>query len=328
MYIVTGGAGFIGSAMVWKLNRMGVDDIWIVDRLRQGEKWKNIQGLRFREIIPPDQFAENVRRGGGLPGDAEALIHLGACSSTTETDADYLLDNNFRYARDLAEAALARDVRLVHASSAAVYGGGELGYEDGSGNLPRLRPLNMYGLSKLMFDRWAAAGGALGRLTSLRFFNVYGPNEYHKGEMASLICRSYRQVAAGGPMTLFKSHRPDCADGEQKRDFVYVKDVVDVIWWLLENPGAVGILNVGSGAEETWNQLALALFAAVGRAPDIRYADMPENLRGKYQYHTRADIGRLRAAGYRGAFRPLAEGARDYVARHLAQPNPHIDNDA
>ncbi|MDR2391337.1 MAG: ADP-glyceromanno-heptose 6-epimerase [Planctomycetota bacterium] len=325
MYIVTGGAGFIGSAMVWKLNRMGVDDIWIVDTLRKGEKWKNIQGLVFNEMLTPERFLESLDRDG-FPEGAEALVHLGACSSTIETDADYLLANNFLYSRKLAETALAAGVRAIVASSAAVYGGGEFGYDDDPKNLFRLRPLNMYGHSKLMFDRWADRSGASSRLASLRFFNVYGPNEYHKKDMASMIFRSYGRVAAGGTMTLFRSHRPDYADGEQKRDFVYVKDVVDVMWWLLDTPGANGIFNVGSGREETWNRLAEALFATVGRQPDIRYADMPPNIRDKYQYQTLAEIGRLRSAGYRKAFRPLADGVRDYVERHLSRTNPYIGN--
>jgi ADP-L-glycero-D-manno-heptose 6-epimerase len=178
-----------------------------------------------------------------------------------------------------------------------------------------------------MFDRWAFRSGALDRLASLRFFNVYGPNEYHKGGMASLIFRSHPGVASGGEMRLFRSHRSDFADGEQRRDFVYVKDVVEVMWWLLENPGVNGILNVGSGRDETWNSLAEALFAAVGRTPDIRYVDMPEEIRGKYQYLTRADIGRLRSAGCRVAFRSLAEGVRDYVENHLSRSCPHLESD-
>ncbi len=326
MHIVTGGAGFIGSVMVWKLNRMGVDDIWIVDSLGSGQKWRNLRGLRFMEIIEPGEFITEVARERDLPDDAEAVIHLGACSSTTETDADYLLKNNFQFSRILTDAALNAEVRLLVASSAAVYGAGECGYEDGTENLGRLRPLNMYGHSKLMFDRWAADSGALERLASLRFFNVYGPNEYHKGDMASMVAKSFRQVAETGRLRLFKSHRPDFADGEQLRDFVYVKDVVDAMWWLLENPGVNGILNVGTGIEETWNQLAAAVFRAVEKEPDIEYVDMPDAIRGQYQYRTKADVRRLRAAGYRARFRPVAEGVHDYVANHLMQANPHIDN--
>ncbi len=326
MYIVTGGAGFIGSVMVWKLNRMGIDDIWIVDTLGSDQRWRNIRGLKFSEIVEPGEFVAGIERDHSLPEDAEAVIHLGACSSTTETDADYLLRDNFRFSRTLADAALNDDVRLLVASSAAVYGAGECGYEDGTDNLYRLRPLNMYGHSKLMFDRWASDSGALENLASLRFFNVYGPNEYHKGEMASMVAKSYRQLGETGRIRLFRSHRPEFGDGEQLRDFIYVKDAADVMWWLLENPGVNGILNVGTGVEETWNRLAAALFAAVGRKPDIEYVDMPEAIRGQYQYRTRADIRRLRDAGYRGEIRPVAEGVRDYVVNHLMRPNPYIDN--
>ncbi len=327
MHIVTGGAGFIGSAMVWKLNQMGVDDVWIVDRLETGEKWKNLSGLKFSELLTPDVFLHSIHEhDDSLPREAESVINMGACSSTTERDADYLVENNFHFSKTVAEAALAGGVRLIHASSAATYGGGELGYGDGAENLFDLRPLNMYGYSKLLFDQWAGRTGALARLASVRFFNVYGPNEYHKGDMASMVFKSFHQVREKGVLRLFRSHRPDYGDGEQMRDFVYVKDVVDALWWLAQTPGANGILNVGTGEETTWNQLAAALFAAMGKKPDIDYIDMPESLRNQYQYRTRADISRLRAAGYAGTFRPVAEGVRDYVANHLAQANPYINN--
>ena len=326
MHIVTGGAGFIGSVMVWKLNRMGVDDIWIVDTLGTGRKWRNLRGLRFSEIIGPEALIAGAA-GERLPPETEAVIHLGACSSTTETDADYLLKNNYHFSRGLAKAALNAGVRLLVASSAAVYGAGECGCQDGKENLRRLRPLNMYGHSKLMFDRWAADSGAVEKLASLRFFNVYGPNEYHKGDMASMAFKAFQQIRDAGRLRLFKSQRPDFADGEQLRDFVYVKDVVDAMWWLLENPGVNGIFNLGTGTEETWNQLAAAVFAAVGKEPDIEYIDMPEAIRGQYQYRTRADIRSFRIAGYQGVFRPVAEGIRDYVVNHLMRPNPHIDSE-
>lgn len=326
MYIVTGGAGFIGSAMVWQLNQMGVDDIWIIDDLGTDTKWKNLQGLKFYEILGPGEFAENIREEGGLPDDAEAIIHMGACSSTTERDADYLIRNNFKFSRMLAEAALDDKVRFLVASSGATYGGGELGYEDSTDNLHRLRPLNMYGQSKLMFDIWAHESGALEELASLRFFNVYGPNEYHKEDMASMVYKSFNRVMSDGKLSLFKSHRPDFADGEQMRDFVYVKDIVAAMWWLLEHPDANGIFNMGTGVEETWNDLAGAVFAAVGKEPDIDYIDMPESIRGQYQYRTKADITRLRRAGYEGEFRLVRDGVRDYVTGHLLQTNPYINN--
>ncbi len=326
MHIVTGGAGFIGSAMVWKLNRMGVDNVLIVDELGSDGKWKNLQGLRYLDIISPEDLLEIIVERGSLPSGTRAVIHMGACSSTTETNADYLVNNNFKYSRTLADKALAAEVRLLAASSAATYGGGEFGYDDGVDNLERLRPLNMYGQSKLMFDQWAHRTGALDNLASLRFFNVYGPNEYHKGDMASMVFKSFNRVKEEGKLSLFRSHRPDYADGEQLRDFVYVKDIVDAMWWLLQNPDANGIFNLGTGREESWNTLAGAVFAAAGKKPDIEYIDMPKSIRNQYQYHTRADITRLRVVGYEGTFRPVAEGVRDYVCNHLMKNNPYINN--
>ena len=326
MYIVTGGAGFIGSAMVWKLNQMGIDDVWIVDTLGSGSKWKNIVGLKFSEILGPEDFLGSILEHDHLPEDTDAIIHMGACSSTTERDADYLLNNNYRFTCTLAETALEQNIRLLVASSGATYGGGEFGYDDGVENLDRLRPLNMYGHSKLMFDQWAARNGALNSLASLRFFNVYGPNEYHKEDMASMVFKSFRKVRDEGRLELFRSHRPEFKDGEQLRDFVYVKDIVDVMWWLLENPGVNGIFNVGTGVEETWLQLAGAVFAALGKPVNIDFIDMPESIRGQYQYRTKADISRLRAAGYKGSFRQVKEGVADYLLNHLMQDNPYINN--
>lgn len=328
MHIVTGGAGFIGSVMVWKLNRMGVDDVWIVDELGDGGKWRNLRGLVFSELLGPNEFLERIRRDGVLPAGTEAVVHLGACSSTTETDADYLFRNNFQYSRSLARAALASGVRFLNASSAAVYGAGEEGYADGTDNISRLRALNMYGHSKLLFDQWAVRSGAAARLASLRFFNVYGPNEYHKGDMASMVAKSFARVMAEGRISLFRSLRPEFADGEQTRDFVYVKDIADALWWLLGHPEANGIFNIGSGEETSWNRLARAVFAALGRPPVVDYIDMPENIRNQYQYRTLADIGRLRAAGCPTQFRSVEEGVRDYVVNHLSRPNPYVDNEA
>ncbi len=327
MHIVTGGAGFIGSAMVWKLNRMGVEDIWIVDKLEDGQKWKNLVGLRFSEFVAIDDFIGQLQKEEGLPEGTEAVVHMGACSATTERDADYLLTNNYEFTRLLAAFAADAGVRLLTASSGATYGAGEFGYDDTVENLYRLRPLNMYGYSKLMFDQWAYRTGMLDNLASLRFFNVYGPNEYHKGDMASMIFKSTQIARETGLIKLFRSHRPDFADGEQKRDFVYIKDVVDCMWWLLENPQVNGIFNVGTGLEESWNQLARAVFAALGKEPNIEYFDMPAGIRDQYQYRPRADITRLRDAGYKGGFRAIEDGVEDYVVNHLLQPNPYITND-
>ena len=326
MHIVTGGAGFIGSAMVWKLNQMGQDDVWIVDTLGSGVRWKNLRGLRFSEILSPEDFLASLEEHGHFPDDTDAIIHMGACSATTERDADYLLNNNYRFSRSIAEIAAGQGVRLLVASSAATYGGGEHGYPDDPEIMDRLRPLNMYGHSKLMFDQWAHRNGMLDKLASLRFFNVYGPNEYHKEDMASMVYKSFNRVRDEGKLVLFKSHRPDFRDGEQMRDFVYVKDIVDAMWWLLETPAANGIFNMGTGVEETWNQLAAAVFAAIGKKPDIEYVDMPESIRGQYQYRTKADVSRLREAGYKGEFRLVADGVRDYIVNHLMKDDPYITN--
>ena len=327
MYIVTGGAGFIGSAMVWKLNQMGIDDVWIVDRLGNGSKWKNLVGLKYSEILTPDDFLDSIFEHERLPGNTDAVIHLGACSSTTERDAGYLLNNNFRFSRSVAEVAAAQNIRLLVASSGATYGDGEFGYDDTTENLHSLRPLNMYGYSKLLFDQWAARSDTLKSLASLRFFNVYGPNEYHKEDMASMVYKSFRRVVEKGDLELFKSHRPEYRHGEQRRDFVYVKDVIDCMWWFLEHPSANGIYNLGTGVDETWLELAVAVFAALDKPVDIRFVDMPESIRDQYQYRTRADISRLRAAGYEGRFRPVAEGVRDYITNHLMRANPYINNE-
>lgn len=326
MHIVTGGAGFIGSVMVWKLNQVGIDDIWIVDRLQKDSKWKNLRGLKFSEIISPDDFLASLLEHGHLPENTEAIVHMGACSSTTEQDAEYLLNNNYRFSQSIAKAALDQDIRLLVASSAATYGDGKYGYDDGEDNLYRLRPLNMYGYSKLLFDQWAARSGALRKLASLRFFNVYGPNEYHKASMASMVFKAFNRVMDEGKLELFRSHHPNYKDGEQQRDFVYVKDIVDAMWWLLTKPEVNGIFNLGTGVEETWNNLAKVVFAATGKPVNIEYIDMPANIRKQYQYHTKANITRLRDAGYEGTFHPVADGVQDYIVNHLMKDDTYINN--
>jgi ADP-L-glycero-D-manno-heptose-6-epimerase len=326
MHIVTGGAGFIGSAMVWKLNQMGVDNILVVDELASDTKWKNLRGLQFNDLISPEDLIELMVSGGGLPETTKAIIHMGACSSTTETNADYLLNNNFNYTRTLTEFAVEKNIRLLVASSGATYGNGEHGYSDDTTILGKLLPLNMYGYSKLLFDQWAHRTGTLKNIASLRFFNVYGPNEYHKGDMASMVFKSFNRVMDEGKLSLFRSHRPDYQDGEQVRDFVYIKDIVDCMWWLLLHPETNGIYNLGTGIAESWNTLAHAVFNAAGKTPAIDYVDMPPSIRNQYQYHTRADITRIRQAGYDGKFRPVADGVKDYIQNHLMRENPYINN--
>ena len=323
MYIVTGGAGFIGSAVVWRLNREGVDDILIVDNLGTTDKWKNLVGLRYREYLHRDEFAQRIEQGSA-PEQVEAVIHMGACSSTTERDADFLMRNNVRYSQALCRYALERGARFIQASSAATYGDGAQGFSDGLLTLFRLKPLNMYGYSKHLFDMWAFRENLLNRVACLKFFNVYGPNEYHKGDMRSMICKAVEQIQACGELRLFCSDRPDYADGGQMRDFVYVKDCAEIIWWLLRNPDVNGILNAGSGTARTWNDLARAVFAAMERPERVRYMEMPEALRGKYQYFTQADMGWLEQRGCPAVFHSLEDGVREYVREYLLGANPHL----
>lgn len=316
MYIVTGGAGFIGSAMLRTLNGMGIDDILVVDALGTGAKWKNLTNARYTDFMHKDEFLDAIRNDE-IVDTVEAVIHMGACSATTETDADYLMRNNYEYSVHVAQWALERGARLIHASSAATYGAGERGYDDSDEITPSLKPLNMYGYSKQLFDLWALRTGAADRLASLKFFNVFGPNEYHKGEMASLIFKAVGQIQATGALTLFRSHRDDYGDGEQKRDFVYVKDCCSVMQWLLEHPDVNGIFNAGTGTARTWNDLGRAVFSAMDREPEIKYIDMPESIRGQYQYFTEAKMDKLRAAGCDAPFTPLEDAVDDYVRNYL-----------
>lgn len=317
MIIITGGAGFIGSVLCWYLNKQGITDIILVDSLKSTEKWKNLRGLRFSDYLEKEEFIELIRSGKwNTPTDA--LFHLGACSSTTETNASYLVQNNFSYTRDLALYAVQKNIRFIYASSAATYGGGEHGYDDDEQFLIRLKPLNMYGFSKHMFDLWAQKHGLLDKIVGLKYFNVYGPNEYHKGEMRSLICKAVEQIKTTGRLRLFKSYRPEFPDGEQKRDFIYVKDAVKMTaFFLLENRSASGIFNLGTGETHSWNELARAVFKGMNQEPVIEYIDMPDSIREKYQYFTQANINKLRDAGYRHPITPFEDAVVDYVRNYL-----------
>ncbi|MBI4805238.1 MAG: ADP-glyceromanno-heptose 6-epimerase [Desulfovibrio sp.] len=317
MLIVTGGAGFLGSAIIWKLNELGREDILVVDNLGTGEKWRNLVGRRFTDYMHKSEFLRLVETGEN-PFGATAIIHMGACSSTTERDADYLYANNTRYSLELCRFCLDNSIRFINASSAATYGDGAQGFEDGMESLDGLKPMNMYGYSKHLFDLAAKRQGWLNSIASLKFFNVFGPNEYHKADMKSVVCKAFEQIKAGGKVRLFKSHRPDYADGGQLRDFVYVKDCADVVVWLLENPRANGVFNVGSGKARSFKDLVGAVFSAMGLTPKIEYIDMPEAIRDTYQYFTEAPMGRLQAAGYDKQFTSLEKGVKDYVTGYLA----------
>jgi ADP-L-glycero-D-manno-heptose 6-epimerase len=313
--LVTGAAGLIGSAIVWELNRHGIEDIVLVDRLGTTDKWKHLVPLRFADYLEADEFYPRLAAQPNAFGTFDTVFHLGACSATTERNAAYLIANNYRLTQTLATWAVARDARFVYASSAATYGARETDMrEDLDAN--SLVPLNMYGYSKHLFDLWAAREGLLDRIVGLKFFNVYGPNEDHKGDMRSVVAKAYEQIVADGSIRLFESYRPGTAHGEQTRDFLYVKDAAAVAVHLA-SANAAGIYNVGAGIARTWNDLAYAIFAALGRVPEIVYVPMPEALRGRYQYRTEASVDRLRASGYTAPFLTLEDAVRDYVCGYL-----------
>ena len=319
MWIVTGGAGLIGSAVVWYWNTQNITDILIVDHLGESEKWKNLRALRYSDYLEKDDFLPRLARGE-FDGKIEGIMHLGACSATTELDATYLINNNFRYTAELAEYAVRNNIRMVYASSCATYGDGTLGYKDDESSIEALRPLNMYGYSKQMFDLYAKQRGWLDKLVGCKFSNVYGPNEFHKGNMRSVVLRAFEQITATGKMGLFKSCNPEYADGEFKRDFLYVKDAVKMLWHLAcVNKDAHGLFNIGSGRAETWNALAEAAFSALGKPCNIEYIEMPEHLRSKYQYYTCAEMDKLRAAGYTQEATSLKDAVHDYLVNYCLQ---------
>jgi len=317
MIIVTGGAGFIGSAIVWRLNELGEENILIVDELGSDEKWKNLVGLNFKDFINKYDFLDNVIDDGLTGYEAKVIIHMGANSSTTEKDADLLLINNYEYTKALAEYSLENNVRFIYASSAATYGDGALGFDDELTKCDRLRPLNMYGYSKQLFDLWAMKRGTFEEIVGLKYFNVYGSNEYHKGDMRSVVHKAFEQVRDTGKVKLFKSLNKDYKDGEQMRDFIYVKDAVNMTLHFLEHPDKNGLFNVGSGKARTWNDLVTALFNAMNKPVNIEYIDLPDRLAYKYQYFTEANIGKLRNAGYNEPVSSLEDGINDYVKNYL-----------
>ncbi len=314
MVVITGGAGFIGSGFVRKCNDEGINDILIVDQLRDGIKWKNLVGKQYTDITHPDVFRQKLV-SDGYGDNIEAIIHLGACSATTERNADYLLDNNYRYSVDVASAAHKKGIRFIYASSAATYGIGEQGYSD---SLCRtLRPLNMYGYSKLMFDTWVLNNNLQNEFIGIRYFNVFGPNEYHKNAMASLVVKAFRQIEETGKIRLFKSNSDEYADGYQMRDFVYTKDVCNVMWNMLQNKNIAGIYNLGTGKARTWNDLAAAVFTAMNCEVNIEYVEMPDSIRSQYQNFTEADLTNLHGTGIHLEFQTLEKSIEDYVVNYL-----------
>lgn len=323
MYIVTGGSGFIGSAMIWFLNEAGIDDILVVDNLATSDKWHNLVNRRFKDYIHRDEFRYLIQKGKA-PGDIRVIFHMGACSSTTERNVDFLMENNFHYTQMVCRYALENGARFINASSAATYGDGSKGFSDNLLTTLALKPLNIYGYSKQLFDLWAYREGLLNQIVNLKFFNVYGPNEYHKGDMRSVVCKSYEQIVTSSFFSLFKSDHPDYADGGQMRDFVYVKDCVKIMYWLLEHHEVNGIFNVGSGTARTWNDLLNTVFIAMNKKTDIRYVDMPDQLKGKYQYFTQADMSWLKNVGCDVSFHTLEEGIIDYVQHYLMAEDRYL----
>lgn len=313
MIIVTGAAGFIGSCIVSRLNADGEKDLLLVDHMPDDRKQGNIAHKSYTQYLDKADFLTQIQ-SDSLGEGVSALIHMGACSSTTLQDEEYFTANNLEYTKALALWSLKHKVRFIYASSAATYGDGALGYNDDDQTVENCKPLNLYGESKQKFDLWALKHGYIDQMVGLKFFNVFGPNEYHKGDMRSVVSKAYQRVSAEGVMELFKSYVPEYGDGEQMRDFIYVKDAVDIVMFFLRTPQVNGIFNVGTGKARSWNDLAKALFAAVGKSPDIRYIPMPEILQTRYQYFTEANMTKLRSAGYDRTITSLEEAVADYAS--------------
>ncbi len=316
MIIITGGAGFIGSAIAWRLNALGEENIIIVDELGHDDKWKNLVSLSYTDFINKDEFIRQVENG--LSFKPTAIIHMGANSSTTEKDADHLLKNNYEYTKTLANYCIKNGVRFIYASSAATYGDGSLGFEDSEELSPKLRPLNMYGYSKNLFDLYAIKNKMTDKIVGIKYFNVYGPNEFHKGDMRSVVHKAYGQITETGKVKLFKSSRPDYKDGEQLRDFIYIKDAGDMTLFFLKN-NTGGLYNVGTGKARSWNALVTAIFSALDKPVNIEYIDMPTHLAKKYQYFTEAKLDKIKKAGYTQPISSLEDGVTDYVKNYLVE---------
>jgi ADP-L-glycero-D-manno-heptose 6-epimerase len=316
MILITGATGFIGSALAWALNERGHTDLILADRLGSGDKWKNLIGLKYHQFVDRGELFDELDTSEWA-GEIKAVLHIGACADTTMRDADFLQTWNVEYSRLLCEWSLARGVRFVYASSAAVYGAGELGFSDDDALTPRLHPLNPYGFSKWQFDMMVLERGWQNQVAGLRFFNVFGPNEYHKGRMASVVCHAYPQARDQKKVRLFESHRPECKQGEQERDFIHIEEVIDGTLFALENPQVNGIFNLGTGRTHTFNQLATHVCEAMNIPANIEYFPMPEDLRDRYQYFTKADMSKLQATGFPAFPDRFDHYVKDYVANYL-----------
>jgi len=307
--ILTGGIGFIGSCLLWKLNQEGIDNIILVDELGDKLKEKNLVGKKFKDCISKDEFVNSLDKFR----DVDLILHIGACSSTILTDEQYYINNNFEYTKKLAKFCLKNNIRFLYASSAATYGDGSLGFSDEDIDTPKYKPLNYYGWSKQNFDLWVLKNKLQDAFVGFKFFNVFGPNEYHKGDMRSLICKRFDDVVRDNKIKLFKSYKGEYPDGGQKRDFIYVKDAISMVFYFIEHPDKAGIYNVGTGEARSWNDLARALFSALNIPLNIEYIEMPEILRDKYQYFTQAEMSKLRRAGYDKPITSLEDAIMDYT---------------
>jgi len=321
MIVLTGGAGFIGSCLLKKLNDKQFSDILVVDHLGTQNKWKNLVGKRFNNFVHKSTFRQKLA-AGDYGNSIDTIFHLGACSVTTERDADYIMDNNLSYSIELAEYALKHNIRFIYAGSAASYGDGAFGYSDSE--FDKLKPLNAYGLSKHLFDQWVLSKGLEKVFTGLKFFNVFGPNEYHKGDMASMIFKSYNQIKETGKVQLFRSNHPDYTDGGQMRDFIYVKDIVDVMMKMFSEPNFAGIYNLGTGQARSWNDLMKAVFKAMDKEPVIEYKEMPDSLVNQYQNYTQAEMDKLSATSCGIEFSSLEDSVDDYVKSYLSQADMYM----
>ncbi|MCB0724999.1 MAG: ADP-glyceromanno-heptose 6-epimerase [Ignavibacteriae bacterium] len=324
MIIVTGGAGFIGSAIVWKLNQMGRDDIIIVDRFGEDDKWQNLVGLKFTDVFDSEAFLEYLTHDFLEKAEIDTIFHMGAISTTTEKNFDNLLRNNYELTKLLCNQSLQNGVRFIYASSAATYGAGENGYKDDESEIYKLRPLNGYGYSKQMFDQWAHHHRILDKIVGLKYFNVFGPNEYHKGDMRSVIHKSYEQIKSTGVARLFKSTVEGLDDGEQKRDFIYIKDAVDMTVNFMDNRIVNGLYNIGTGNATSFNAFVNAIFKSLDMEPNIEYYDMPDELVDKYQNFTQADMTKLKDTGYNLKTTPIDEAVGDYVKNYLDTDNQYL----
>jgi len=319
--LLTGGAGFIGSCYLWKLNSMGIDDVVVVDADKNPET-PNLKNKKFKDYHTREELFAFLEKDQ-MP-DVDLVAHLGACTDTTEKNEDYLRKNNLEFSQKLAQWTIGRGKQFHYASSAAIYGDGKKGYSDSKEDFNQYKALNLYGESKRLFDQWIIEENLWGKVVGYRYFNVFGPNEYHKGEMRSMISKAFDQIKKEGQVKLFASSHPDYPNGAEERDFIYIKDVCEVMAAFLENPDRKGIFNVGTGKARTFKDLVKAVFSALGKEEKIEYIPMPEALRGQYQYHTKAEIKNLRSSGYKKPFTSLEDAVKDYVQSHLIKENPYL----